>query len=278
MYFNELDLILKMNFQGDHHVLVDVGAHWGMFSESFWRRGWSIIAFEPERRNREEFEKKLGHLPRVVCIPKAVSDVAENRVPFYVSDEHFGIHSLGRFHESHKLAYEVETVRLDQTLSELEVKEVTVLKIDVEGADFLALKSFDFTLWNPQVVMVEFMDKRSQDLFQYTHHDLNAHMASRGYTTFVSEWDEFEDYAKESDEAIAHRWIGCSRYPLDHEPVWGNLIFVPTNQAEVFEKTLRRYCFSAPMAKSVRRAVASIPGARPLYHGVRKSLMRRAAR
>jgi hypothetical protein len=62
----------------------------------------------PNLNNRTEFLKKFGGNKEVLCIPKAVTDHSGDKIPFYTSDTHFGIHSIKPFHDTHRAAsYEV---------------------------------------------------------------------------------------------------------------------------------------------------------------------------
>lgn len=261
--FSELDLISTHSFTcAKKYTLIDVGAHQGSSSEPFALRGWKVVAFEPEQYNRSVFLKSLGRLPNVTCIPKAVSNVSGTKVPFYVSKVHYGIHSLMPFHDTHELSGEVETVRLDSVLEQLAVEEVTILKIDIEGADFLALQSFDFIKFKPQLVMVEFMDDRSFANYGYTHHDMVRFMADHGFTVFISEWAPIKEYGREDVEGEPHTWLQCVHYPLDHEPAWGNLIFVPESHRENFSVTLDHYLtfLSEPAPSGWRRLFKMVLG------------------
>ena len=268
MSFDEFDLLLSFPFRNRQPLLVDVGAHHGSVSLEFAAKGWHVIAFEPEPRNRAAFERNLAGYGKVVCIPKAVSDVTGNRVPFYVSDEHSGIHSLKPFHETHRLAFEVETVCLNDVLADMNVSAVTLLKVDIEGADFLALKGFDFARYQPELVMIEFMDERTSRHFGYTHHDVVAYMSKAGYVTFVSEWEPVKEYARDGVATAPSDWIQCVPYPLDHEPARGNLIFVPENDVDKFAATLQTYLVNLKrknrLAK-LRQQIKRIPGAKALY-------------
>ncbi|MGB9498877.1 MAG: FkbM family methyltransferase [Dissulfuribacterales bacterium] len=221
--------------------MIDVGACHGDVSLRFAKKGWRVIAFEPENRNRAIFNKKLQGFMHVSCFDKAVSDVTGDMVPFYVSDEHFGINSLKPFHKTHRQAYNVETIRLDDVLEEMKVHGVTFLKVDIEGADFLALKGFDFEKYRPELVMAEFMDDRSSSNFGYTHHDMAQFMEERGYAVFVSEWAEFDEYGGTDVSINPHKWLQCKEYPIDHEAVWGNLIFVPKGNEGKFKDALDSY-------------------------------------
>lgn len=272
MKFTEDGLLNIYNYQRQHgddsYVLVDVGAHHGVISKMFAQKSWQVIAFEPERSNLASFKSNLADFPNVRCVAKAVCDVNGDKIPFYVSKEHYGIHSLKPWHETHELAYEVDTVRLDTILEDLCVKTVTLLKIDVEGADFLALKSFDFAKYKPDLVMIEFMDSRTQPNFGYNHHDVVNYMASHGYCAFVSEWSEIKEYGREGKITEPHVWLQCVTYPLDHEPAWGNLFFVPISNKEKFNLTLQSYLKQLKreaLKSQLGDFIRKIPGAKHLY-------------
>ena len=240
--FSEMDLVSTYPFScAKQHVLIDVGAHQGSSSEPFALKGWKILAFEPEQKNHHAFLRNLAGFPDVLCIQKAVSDVSGAIVPFYVSKEHYGIHSLKPFHDTHELSCEVETVRLDTALEQYAIPTVTVLKIDIEGADFFALQSFNFDNYKPELVVVEFMDDRSVPNYGYSHHEMVRFMEGHGYTAFVSEWALIKEYGREGVQGDPHTWLRCRPYPLDHEPAWGNLIFMPEAAKEKFSITLDQY-------------------------------------
>lgn len=270
---DELSL-LKEYFKSDvensksTHVLVDVGAHHGYFSHVFAKLGWQIVAFEPEKNNRAAFNQNLANYPQVVCLANAVSDKTGERLPFYVSEEHYGIHSLKPWHKTHELAYEVETVRLDTVLKDLQISDVTLLKVDIEGADFLALKGFDWGRYHPEIVMIEFSDERTLPNFNYTHHDVVEYMQAHGYTAFVSEWDKIKEYGRQGEVGEPHHWLQCIRYPLDHDAAWGNLIFIPRGKEIQFERVLIQYLSQIRLVKTWRKTkqnLKKIPGIYLLY-------------
>ncbi len=240
--FSELDLILRYPYSRQSaRTLIDVGANVGVFSCALAERDWRVLAFEPEPENFRGLTRNLERFAGAHCVPLAVSDVPGQAVPFYVSSIHSGIHALKPFHPSHAPSVTVETVRLDEFLSGKGIDEVTVLKIDVEGADFPALKSFDFERWRPELVMCEYMDERTLEPWGYDHHDLVRHMARYGYAAFISEWAEIVEYSRRDVRTVPHRFLRCVTYPLDHSPAWGNLIFVPEGRVDDFARTLESY-------------------------------------
>jgi FkbM family methyltransferase len=271
MNFSEIDLIAAFPFETGNPVLVDVGAHHGFSSLPFAERGWRVIAFEPEPANLAAFESNMAQYPNVSCLPLAVSDKQAEEVPFFISSEHYGIHSLKPFHETHQASLKVRTVRLDNVLEGLEIGKVTVLKIDVEGADFPALKGFSVERYKPDIVMLEFMDARTRSGFDYDHHDVVEYMARRGYSAFVSEWSPVTEYAREGVPSQAHEWLECTQYPLGHQPNWGNLIFVPHDKLNLLEATLNKYLrgLNRPVLDWLRFHARRVPGLKTAYRFIK---------
>lgn len=273
MDFSECELLLRLEYANrEKNTLVDVGAQTGGFAQPFARRGWRVIAFEPEPANYQELSDRFKNFSNVTCIAKAVSDNSEQGVPFYVSAEHWGIHSLKPFHPTHRSTLTVDTVRLDEILTDMQLAEVTVLKIDTEGADFLALKSFNFSRFQPEVVICEFMDERSQENFGYTHHDMVAYMDGLGYATFVSEWAPIVEYGRKG-VPISHTFLQCEPYPLDHDPAWGNLFFVLSGQVVQFRRALAAYLSDLEVTRRLGvfgSLLERMPGGLVLYGAVHR--------
>lgn len=240
--FSELNL-LEIYFKNSREgILIDVGAHEGSVSETFAKKNWKVLAFEPEEKNRKEFIKRHGSNINITCIPKAVTDNSDDRIPFYVSDTHYGIHSIKPFHDTHHRArYVIETVTLKDALEQYHIDKVNFLKVDTEGADYLALKGFDWNRIKPEIVMVEFMDNRSKINFNYTHHDMAAFMADKGYACYLSEWAPIKAYGIKGQAGEPHTWLQCVPYPVNHDPAWGNLIFVQNGSDGKFSRVLKSY-------------------------------------
>jgi len=242
LQFSEHALLMKyiQTHPDIPHVLVDVGAHIGTVSYQFAKSGWRVVAFEPEPYNHQKLTTLLGDFDNVTIIQKAISNEA-GAVEFYVSSEHYGIHSLKPFHETHTSSITVESTRVDTVLRDLQIEQAGYLKIDIEGADLLALQSFDFDSIKPQVIMVEFMDERSQKNFGYGYRDMVEYLEQHGYKAWVSEWAAIESYGVEGEAGSTHRFIHCTAYPVDSDPAWGNLIFVPEDDADLFQSVLQSY-------------------------------------
>jgi FkbM family methyltransferase len=218
---DEPALMLGYPYKNKPRLLVDVGAHVGGFAGTFISHGWNAICIEPEEENWRALVEKYGTSNRVRLHKTAVGK-EKGRFPFYVSTDHWAIHSLQPWHETHKLAGVVDVTLLAYIVHE----PVSLLRLNLEGGELDAMKGYDFNKFAPEVAMVEFYDSRTEKYFGYNHHDLVEYLKPYGYTVWISEWAEVQEYSRKDIKTIPHKHLGIGRYPLKHAPVWGNLMFV----------------------------------------------------
>jgi FkbM family methyltransferase len=119
-------------------VLCDVGANYGYYT-CLWaaqRRSNAVVAFEPSERNHPALVHNVernGLADRVRALPIAVGR-SSGTLPFFPGpEEQTGWGGFAGHPGSARR--EVPVVRLDEHLGALGVRQVAVLKSDVEGAD-----------------------------------------------------------------------------------------------------------------------------------------------
>jgi len=148
------DLFKKTVKRGD--TFVDLGANIGYFTLLAARlvgdKG-KVYAFEPEPRNYNYLIKNIGlnNYNNVSAAQKAVSD-KNGKTKLYICSYDTGHHTINQyggieaykpdFVDEKKDFVEIETVTLDDFLED-KGKSVDVIKMDVEGAEALALSGMD---------------------------------------------------------------------------------------------------------------------------------------
>lgn len=132
-YFESANQRFVVDELGARDTFVDVGANVGFFtllgSRSVGRSG-RVVAFEPLRRNVELLERHLAlnRVANAVVVRSALSD--------HAGYEGFGSGSSPSMARLSKDGAEkVEVTTLDAALAALDVGEVRLIKIDVEGAE-----------------------------------------------------------------------------------------------------------------------------------------------
>lgn len=214
-----MDEVLNLSYVigGQVGIMIDVGAHQGFALEPFLARGWKAFALEPDPSNREILSRRC---PAAIIDPRAVAETDGDELPLFTSDVSTGISTLSPFHPSHRPTATVQTVRLDTFISEYQIGHVDFLKIDIEGYDLAALRTFPWETHHPRAVVTEFEDKKTT-LLGHRVGDIARFLEERGYVVVVSEWEPVVEYGRQ------HRWRRFVRFPVDlSADSWGNLIAV----------------------------------------------------
>jgi FkbM family methyltransferase len=146
------NLFKKIVREGD--VVVDLGANIGYFSLLAARlvgKKGKVYAFEPEPRNYNYLLKniELNGYNNVFAIQKAVSNKT-GKTKLYLCPYDSGHHTINQFEsiraykpdlvEEREEFIEVQTTTLDDFFKE---QSIDVIKMDVEGAEMLALLGMD---------------------------------------------------------------------------------------------------------------------------------------
>ena len=195
-------------------VLVDVGAHYGAVTTLFLEMGWSVVAYEPDPSNRDQFQRRINAHPRVQLSASAVSDKSAEAVSLFTSSVSTGFSTLAASHESREPTAVVDVGTLAEGLRARHVQQVDFLKVDIEGFDFFALKGFD-RAYAPRFVLYQFENRKTVPL-GYSLADSSAFVADRGYHLVYSVWEPIIEYG------TRHRWRGLfSTPPTDARDVLG---------------------------------------------------------
>ncbi|MEM9035821.1 MAG: FkbM family methyltransferase [Actinomycetota bacterium] len=207
-------------------LMLDVGAQQGQFARVFARNGYDVIAFEASPVNFDDLTERVRTTPNITPVHLAVSDEDASGVKFYFSTEYIGINSLKRnsTHLSETSYALVDTVRLATHLGD-DAARVEVIKTDIEGADLLALRGFDFESHHPAFVLSEYGGRSAA--FGYDIDDMVEHMRRFGYEAWATSYDSGtgKPYAKSTgDQApVELRFFGD--VDAIDEPNWGDVLF-----------------------------------------------------
>jgi FkbM family methyltransferase len=200
-------------------VLLDVGAHHGSSLKHFAEAGWTVVACEPDSKNRATLIERFGDNGNVSIDPRAVSDEPALEAPLFSSEQSSGISSLSAFHETHREAETVEVTTVAELVDSHALPKIDFLKIDVEGLDWNVLKGVPWDRIKPEVIECEFEDAKTRTL-GHTYRDIADDLFAKGYTVYLSEWHPIVRYG------VRHDWCQLVRYPtpLGSTEAWGNIL------------------------------------------------------
>ncbi len=186
-------------------VVLDIGAHVGYYSRLFATLvgpDGLVIAVEPHPETFLFLKKNLQGYSNVKCLQFAAGE-SETSMELIDSSTTTGGASLGFQRQAREREIElagkelaprikaqmpirkftVNVRPLDQVLAELGVKNVHVMKIDIEGAECLALKGMRQTLETVEVAVCELAPSHLLS-FGFSPHDLLTCFMEAGLQTF----------------------------------------------------------------------------------------------
>ncbi len=143
-------------------LMLNIGANIGAIAIPVCKRRPDISAIGIEASPRVydylKCNKELNNLHNFELINKAVTENDRDTVDFYSPEEKFGKGSLASVFT--KEAETVETITLDTVCKQNNFEEVDVIKIDIEGFEYLAFKGGEKTLTNSDApdIIFEFVD------------------------------------------------------------------------------------------------------------------------
>lgn len=118
-------------------IVFDVGGYRGDFtSEISLRYDCSVYVFEPVANYYAQCAERFHGNPKVFCLPFGLSD-EDQTLPMSLADDASGLHNL-----KHSLA-PTEMIQLKamaRVMTELNIKQIDLLKINIEGGEFKLLE------------------------------------------------------------------------------------------------------------------------------------------
>ena len=168
------DMILRRMFEKQQKgFYVDVGAHHPKrFSNTyfFYKKGWNGINIDAMPGSMKPFYK---FRPRDINIEKPVSD--KKQVLTYYAFNEPALNGFSKelsqkrdaLKDYHiKFTQNIETATLEEILDSNLPKNQVIdfLSIDVEGLDFMVLKSMNFDKYKPNIILIEILESSLADI------------------------------------------------------------------------------------------------------------------
>ena len=166
--------------------IVDIGANVGTFSRTFcgWVSGGGrVLAFEPEAKNFESLSRTAEQpLLRDLldCRQCLVAEV-DGELPLLLNPDNPADHRIG------STGIPTRSVRLDTVMAELAWPAVSLIKIDVQGAEARVLEGARETLARSRPVLVMEIDDRALEAFGSSPRKIEGHLEELGYRMFAAD-------------------------------------------------------------------------------------------
>jgi FkbM family methyltransferase len=154
-YEQELCRFMSEKINGG--IFLDIGANVGAYTLSLCRKASRIYAFEASKNTCEILQSSLdlNSIDNVTVVNRAAYNESGRIMRLNLSPETLGSNSV--FQNGGDQWEEVETITIDQYVLENGIENITAMKVDVEGADFLAMMGASETIKkNRPVLLCEF--------------------------------------------------------------------------------------------------------------------------
>ncbi len=154
-------------------IIFDVGAQGGDYIKEifyFTKGKAKIYAFEPCLRDYKILEKELGE--KVTIVKSALGDT-EGETTLYYPHNGSGLSSLFKPHDGFNESEKVKIQTIDSFCTLNGIKNITLLKLDVEGNELACLRGAEQMLLNIKYIQFEFSvssrDSRTyfRDIFNF---------------------------------------------------------------------------------------------------------------
>jgi FkbM family methyltransferase len=183
-WFEAKDLESLREFVRPDSTVVDVGANIGFFTIHFARwvgsRG-CVLAIEPEIHNLETLRKRVAREHGSARVELVEGAAAEIDAPVFlvVNPIHPGDHRLG------DEGVPVNGYAIDNLLSERGLTDVSLIKIDVQGAEFRALKGAEQTLRSAQPILFIEIDDAALTEAGSSIEEISGYLSALGYQPYI---------------------------------------------------------------------------------------------
>ena len=196
------NILEKVNVM--HPIILDVGANIGLFSKAFANSRFKpkiIFSFEPSSYVFSILKRVTKRYPTVKCIQVAISNkqgTTTLNMPVKPSGSiRVGLSHIGKTIDGVYLKEEIKTETLDDFLQFNQLKSVDLVKIDVEGAEYLVLEGAQNLLTEIRPIwFVEITDMG--DRFQKNGKDVFNTFVNHNYLPYVynskAEFREQEEF------------------------------------------------------------------------------------
>jgi glycosyltransferase involved in cell wall biosynthesis/ribosomal protein L33 len=171
---------LNLNNLGN---ILDLGANNGIFIEKMLRLGaQKIHGFEPSPNALSNLNHRYGSNDKVTIVNKAVSDNS-GKLTFYYHPDNSTISAFDKNHitphlpENEILNCEVETIKLDEYCASQNINIIDLIKIDVEGAEYMILQSLNKDFYSKVKNLLVEIHENTNDKVK----NLISHLRSCGF-------------------------------------------------------------------------------------------------
>jgi FkbM family methyltransferase len=189
-YFDPMGIRYIKNQLYEGEIFIDIGANVGAYSLVASRlvgRSGKVIAFEPVNTIYQRLSENisLNGLTNIIAEKTAVLD-KNSMIDIYLSDrQNMGMSSIFHFDSESGKSEKVEAVSLDDYTEKRGISRISLIKIDIEGSEMLALKGMQRIIerFHPRILIE--LKEETLALSGYQEKNITDLLVKAGYNKFI---------------------------------------------------------------------------------------------
>lgn len=189
-YFDPRGIRYIKNQLYEGEVFVDIGANVGAYSLVASRlvgKSGKVIAFEPASKTFLRHTKNIimNGLTNIILERKAVLD-KNTQIDIYISTRHnMGMSSIFHHASESGVTEKVETISLDEYAEKKNISKISLVKIDIEGSEMLALRGMRKIIeqFRPRILIE--LKEETLSGSDYQVNDIIEFLIHAGYEKFI---------------------------------------------------------------------------------------------
>ncbi len=180
-------LFIEKNLKPDS-TFIDIGANIGLFSitaSAVVGDKGNIISFEPFSTNYDAFchNININSIHNIKAERLAVAD-KDKIIPLYYNQDESNLGMVSSYASNHTLKEEIISTSLDTYLSDKKINTVDIIKMDIEGGEYLALLGMKSTLIKYHPLLIIEIDNNILKDTPYSDKDIYTYLKELNYTPY----------------------------------------------------------------------------------------------
>jgi len=158
-YSNGELTVIKKLVRFNPTCIIDGGANIGKYSMLLqqYLPQCKVYAFEPVKSTYEELANQIKPYTNIEAINKGFfSETCTKEIHLFDSNTHSSLYDIKGISYHSTDAVKIDLIRGDEFIHERKIDKVDLLKLDLEGAEFDAIKGFETCFKNKQIRAVQF--------------------------------------------------------------------------------------------------------------------------
>jgi FkbM family methyltransferase len=189
-YFDPTGIRFIRNQLYEGEIFIDIGANVGAYSLIASRlvgKSGKVIAFEPASKSFLRLLKNisLNGITNIITERLAVIDRSTQTDLYISGSQNLGMSSIYHHDCETGITEKVEAISLDDYVEKKGISKISLIKIDIEGAEFLALKGMKKVLINMRPKVLVEIKKETLANAGFSEKDVLELFEKAGYSRLI---------------------------------------------------------------------------------------------